>query len=78
MKTAAKVFIIIGMITGWWTVLAIVFGAIAFKKLNNNQMTTAWAVLTLIFVNVLAGIFLLCMPKNVAPAEEVAPETTAE
>ena len=64
MKTVAKIFIIIGMIVGFWSVLPLIFGAIALKKLKNNEMTTGWAVCTLLFVNVVAGILLLCMPKN--------------
>ena len=64
MKTVAKVFIIIGMIVGFWSVLPIIFGAIALSKLKKNQMTTGWAICTLLFVNIVAGILLLCMPKN--------------
>ena len=79
MKTAAKVFIIIGMISGFWTVLPLVFGIIALKKLGNDEMTTGWAVVTLIFVSLLGGIFLLCMPKKAAPAvAEAAPAATEE
>ena len=64
MKTVAKVFIIIGMIFGAISILPLIFGFIALNKLKKNQMTTGWAVCTLIFVNIVAGILLLCMPKN--------------
>ena len=60
MKTVAKVFMIIGMICGFWTILPLIFGAIGLKKLKNGEMTTGWKVLILIFVNVIAGILLLC------------------
>lgn len=60
MKTAAKVFVIIGMIAGFWCILPLVFGIIVLKKLNAGTLTTGWKVVTLIFVNVLGGIFLLC------------------
>ncbi len=78
MKTVAKVFIIIGMIAGCWTVLPLVFGLIVLKKLKNDELTTGWKVVTLLFVNTVAGILLLCMP---APKVEEAPateQTTAE
>lgn len=68
MKTAAKVFIIIGMIVGCWTILPIIFGAIALSKMKKNELTTGWKVCVLLFVNMIAGILLLCMPN-----EEVAP-----
>ena len=64
MKTVAKVFIIIGMIVGFWSVLPLIFGAIALSKLKNNKMTTGWKIVTLLFVNLIAGILLLCLPKS--------------
>lgn len=76
MKTAAKVFMIIGMVCGFWCVLPLVFGIIGIKKLNNGEMTTGWKVVTLIFVSLVGGILLLCMKNEPAaeeaPAEEVA------
>lgn len=78
MKTAAKVFIIIGMITGFYLILPIIFGAIALSKLNKNQLTTGWKVVVLIFVSVIGGILLLCLPKEEeAPAAAPAVETTS-
>ena len=64
MQLAAKVFIIIGMIVGALGILPLIFGFIALNKLKNNKMTTGWAICTLLFVNLIAGILLLCMPKN--------------
>lgn len=71
MKTAAKVFIILGMIVGFWTILPLIFGGIALSKMKKNELTTGWKVCVLIFVNMIAGILLLCMPEETAP-------TTAE
>lgn len=60
MKTAAKVFIIIGMIVGCWTILPLIFGFIALNKMKKNEMTTGWKIVTLIFVSLIGGILLLC------------------
>ncbi len=67
MKTAAKVFIILSMIAGFWTILPLIFGGIALSKMKKNELTTGWKVCVLLFVNLIAGILLLCMPD-----EEVA------
>lgn len=63
METVAKVFIIIGMIAGFWSILPVIFGAIALSKMKKNQLTTGWKVCVLLFVNLIAGILLLCMPE---------------
>ncbi|MGN1373035.1 MAG: hypothetical protein ACI4VK_03180 [Candidatus Coproplasma sp.] len=66
MKTAAKVFIIIGMILGALGILPIVFGAITLSKMKSAKDVselTVWGVLTLLFCSLLGGIFVLCM-KN--------------
>lgn len=63
MKTAGKVFIIIGMIVGFWMILPLIFGGITLSKMKTatcKDDTTTWAVLTLIFCSLLGGIFLLC------------------
>ena len=60
MKTAAKVFIIIGMIVGCWTILPLIFGFIALNKMKKNEMKTGWKIVTLIFVSLIGGILLLC------------------
>ncbi|MGN0807137.1 MAG: hypothetical protein ACI4MN_01640 [Candidatus Coproplasma sp.] len=66
MKTAAKVFTIIGMIVGAVGILPIIFGAITLSKMNSakdmNELQI-WGILDLIFCSVLGGIFVLCM-KN--------------
>ena len=74
MKTAAKVFIILGMIFGFYTILPLIFGFIALSKMKKGEMTTGWKICTLIFVNIIAGILLLCMPDEEAPKVEEAPK----
>lgn len=64
MQTAAKVFIIIGMVFGFWYVLPLIFGFIALHKMKNGTMTTGWKVCTLLFVNTIGGILLLCSHDN--------------
>lgn len=73
MKTAAKVFIIIGMICGCWTILPLVFGIIVLVKMKNDQLTTGWKVVTLIFVNLIGGILLLCAKDEPASVVETTP-----
>jgi Sec-independent protein secretion pathway component TatC len=68
MKTAAKVFIIIGMIAGFWTILPLIFGFIALKKLNTAtckaDVSVGVSVLTILFVNVIGGILMLCLKDS--------------
>jgi hypothetical protein len=65
MKLAAKIFIIIGMVCQFYLIYPIILGAIALKKLNAAQkkedFSTAWSVVTLLLVNIIAGILLLVM-----------------
>lgn len=61
MKTAIKVFMIIGMVCGFWTILPLIFGFIYLKKINNGEtLTTVDKVLMLLFVNLVAGILAFC------------------
>ncbi len=65
MLTAAKVFTIIGIACGWWLVLPIIFGIKTLNWLKAGTKPTAGAcVCTLIFVNTLAGIFMLCAKEE--------------
>ena len=62
MKKAAKVFIWIGMIAQFYLVFPIFVGIKALKSLetiNNKQDLKSISILTLIFCNILAGIFML-------------------
>lgn len=64
MKTAAKVFIILGMVFGFWMIVPLIVGSIALKKLNNAKSKselTGVAICTLLFVNLIAGILMLCI-----------------
>ena len=77
MKTAAKVFIILGMICGFYMIFPIILGALALKKLKTAtckaDFSTGWAVVVLLLVNIIAGILLLCM-KDEHFAEGSTPE----
>ena len=64
MKTAAKVFIIIGMIAGFWYVLPLIFGIIALKKMGNGKPSVGFSVCVLLFCSTLGGIFLLCSKES--------------
>lgn len=60
MKTAAKVFIIIGMVVGFWTILPLIFGGIALSQMKTQKPSTGISVCVLLFCSLLGGIFLLC------------------
>ncbi len=67
MKQVAKVFIIIGLIVGFWAILPLIFGIPALKKLDQAQTTAelgASPILVLLFVNVIAGILMLVMKDS--------------
>ena len=67
MKTAAKIFIIIGMIIGFWMILPIIFGALSLGKINTATQKSelvGLGICTLIFCSVLGGIFMLCIPEE--------------
>ncbi|MBP3333272.1 MAG: hypothetical protein J6M35_04410 [Clostridia bacterium] len=79
MKTAAKIFIIIGMVVGFWSILPLIFGFIALNKLkkatNKSDIIVA-AVLALIFCNMIGGILMLCIPETEFAVPEAAKVTT--
>ncbi len=64
MELAAKIFIIIGMIAGAIGILPLVFGIIVLNKMKKGTLTTGWKVIALLFVNLIGGILLLCLPEN--------------
>ncbi len=65
MKKAFKIFVIIGMVLGFWYVLPLIFGIKMLRKVNKNQpLTTGDKVCTLLFVSIIAGIFAFCMPAE--------------
>ncbi len=65
MKTVAKVFIILGMIFQFFLIYPIILGAIVLKKMKTAQkaddLSIGWKIVTLLFVNLIAGIVLLVM-----------------
>lgn len=64
MKTAAKVFTIIGMVVGFWTIIPLIVGFIALKKLKTattKSELTAIAIVNLIFCSLIGGIIMLCL-----------------
>lgn len=61
MKTAAQVFIIIGMVCGFWVILPLIFGGIALSQMSKGQRpSTGISVCVLLFCNMIGGILLLC------------------
>ncbi len=64
MELAAKIFIIIGMIAGAIGILPLVFGIIVLNKMKKGTLTTGWKVIALLFVSLIGGILLLCLPEN--------------
>ncbi len=74
MKTAAKVFIILGMVFQFLLIYPIILGAIVLKKLKTAQkaddISMAWKIVTLLFTNLIGGIILLVMKDaDYAPQE---------
>ena len=61
MKTAAQVFIIIGMVCGFWVILPLIFGGIALSQMSKGQRpSTGISVCVLLFCYMIGGILLLC------------------
>ena len=64
MKTAAKVFIVIGCVMLFWLIYPVFIGVMAYKKLDtacSKNELVGLTVAVLLCVNVLAGIFMLCI-----------------
>lgn len=64
MRTASFIFILIGMVTnfftmGCWAVIGVVVGLIAMICLSEDNKNIAVGILTLIFTSLLGGIFFL-------------------
>jgi len=64
MKTLAKVFIIIGMVVGFWAILPLIFGGIALSQMKKGKPSTGISVCVLLFCSLLGGIFLLCSKEE--------------
>ena len=82
MKTAAKVFIILGMILQFWYIIPLIVGIIALRTMKKQKPSVGLSIVVLLFCNTIAGILLLCSKEEEyivpAPAEvPVAPEAPA-
>jgi hypothetical protein len=67
MKTAAKVFLIIGMILTFYLIFPVIIGVIAIRKLDNAKSKDdliLWGILSLFFVSRLGGLFMLLVPED--------------
>ncbi len=90
MKTACKVFIIIGMVFGFLYIIPLVVGAIALNKLANarrKEELTGVAICTLLLCSTIGGILMLCLNEkdlvqnsnqNVQSVQNVANDTDRE
>ena len=77
MKTVAKVFIIISMVVGFWTIIPLVVGCIALKKMKTEKPSVGLSVCVLLFCSLIGGIFLLLSDPSeyaAAPAPAAEPE----
>lgn len=64
MKTAAKVFIILGMIMGCIAILPLIFGGITLSKMGKSQTASelqVWGILDIFFCSIIGGILVLCL-----------------
>lgn len=64
MKTAAKVFIILGMVFGAIAILPLIFGGITLSKMktaNSKSDMMIWGILDIFFVGLIGGILILCV-----------------
>ena len=73
LKTAAKVFMILGCISFGWTLIGLAWSipmtVTVFHRFRDNEpVGTGLKVCTLLFLNVIAGILLLCV-KNPQPQQ---------
>lgn len=64
MKTAAKVFIIIGIIVGFITIIAPIIGFMALNQMKTQKPSTGMCVLVLLFCNLVGGILLLLSDES--------------
>ncbi len=67
MKTTATVFIIIGMVVNGIFILPLIFGFYALSSLDRatcKEDLIAPSILTMLFCNILAGIFMFCIDEK--------------
>lgn len=77
MKTAAQVFIIIGMVCGFWVILPLIFGGIALSQMSKGQRpSTGISVCVLLFCNMIGGILLLAQRTRTSTSPVQTTATT--
>lgn len=62
-----KFFLIIGMIFTFYLIYPVILGIISIKKLNRSKSVEdlrTWGIISLIFVNVIGGILMLCITQE--------------
>lgn len=64
MQLLAKIFIILGIVLGFWMIVPLVIGLISLGKINKGEDLVLWGILSIIFVSPLGGIFMLLCPKK--------------
>ena len=67
MKTAAKIFIILGMIGGCLAILPLIFGGITLSKMNKATSASElkeWGILDIFFCGIIGGILVLCLKDS--------------
>ena len=74
MKTAAKIFTIIGMVVGCWMIVPIIVGILSLNKMKTatcKSDLTVMAILNLLFCSMLGGVFMLLIKdEELAAIEE--------
>ena len=64
MKQAAKVFLVLGCVSGALLIFPLIIGINAYQKLDSvtkRDDLTGWAIAVLLLVNLIAGICMLCL-----------------
>ena len=67
MKTAAKVFLILGMIVGFPAIIPIIVGACTISKINNAKSQSelvGWGIASIFFAGIIGGILTLCITDD--------------
>ena len=64
MKQLAKIFIILGMVVGFWAIIPLIVGIPPLKRLDTSKTREelgSYPILVLLFVNIVAGIVMFVM-----------------
>ena len=75
MRKAARVFLILGMIFQCYLIFPVVLGIFANRCLTNAKTKDdlrTWGILSIIFVSVLGGIFMLCVRDEELQGDEAS------